>query len=57
MLRARAMGGYPRKSSSIPPNTRNDANKATLGNDFGFTVRVKARAGTPPSPIWRHLAC
>ena len=46
-----------RKTSSIPPNTRNDTNKAKLGNDFGFTFRMKARSGTPPSSGWRYLAC
>ena len=42
---------------SIPPNTRNDANEAKRGNYFGFTVRVKARSGAPPSSGWRCLAC
>jgi hypothetical protein len=47
----------PRKTSSIPANTPNDPNVAKLGNDFGFTVRVNARSGTPPSSGWRCLAC
>ena len=44
------------QSSSIPPNTRNDADEAKLGNRFGFTVRVKARSGAPASSGWRCLA-